>query len=241
VRTLAVISQKGGTGKTTVAVHLAVEAWAKGHRRVLMADLDPQRSAADWRRARVGAGPSLIESKPGALFVAQQAARRADVDLMVLDTRPAGDSDTTEAIRAADLCLVVLRPSFFDLKTVQRMTDMTDAMSTPAIFLLNQAPSSRSGRESPAVLEAIDILRQRGVAVAPIGLRNRTAYQSAVARGLTASELTPSSAASHEVGRLWKHMEQVLWPARPAATARLGRMPATRMARAVAMVGAAAD
>jgi chromosome partitioning protein len=108
VRTLAVLSQKDGTGKTTVAVHLAVAAWA-GQRRVLMADLDPQRSAAEWRRAREGSGRGLIESKPGTLFVAQQAAARAGVDLMVLDTRPAGDTDTAEAIRAADLCLVVLR------------------------------------------------------------------------------------------------------------------------------------
>ncbi len=120
MRTLAVLSQKGGTGKTTVAVHLAVAAWA-GQRRVLLADLDPQRSAAEWRRVRAGNGPGLIESKPGALFVAQQAAERAGVDLMVLDTRPCGDTDTAEAIRAADLCLVVLRPSFFDLKATQRM------------------------------------------------------------------------------------------------------------------------
>jgi cellulose biosynthesis protein BcsQ len=57
----------------------AVAAWA-GQRRVLMADLDPQRSSAEWRRMRTGPGPGLIESKPGALFVAQQAAERAGVD-----------------------------------------------------------------------------------------------------------------------------------------------------------------
>jgi chromosome partitioning protein len=225
VRTLAVLSQKGGTGKTTVAVHLAVAAWT-GQRRVLMADLDPQRSAADWRRARAGPGPGLIESKPGALFVAQQAAERAGVDLMVLDTRPAGDTDTAEAIRAADLCLVVLRPSFFDLKATQRMVEMTDAMNKPAIFLLNQAPSRRGEREPPAVLDTIEALRQRGLVLAPVGLRARAAYQTAVAKGLTAPESMPGSAAAREIALLWEHMEQTLWPARAA-----GHMPAAPFRR----------
>jgi chromosome partitioning protein len=216
VRTLAVLSQKGGTGKTTVAVHLAVAAWAEGQRRVLMADLDPQRSSAEWRRARQGAGPVLIESKPGALFVAQQAADRAGVDLMVLDTRPAGDTETAEAIRAADLCLVVLRPSFFDLKATQRMVEMTEAMNKPALFMLNQAPPRRGGREPPQVLETIEALRQRGLPLAPIGLRSRAAYQSSVARGLTAGEAFPGTPAARELALLWSHMEQALWPTKAA-------------------------
>jgi chromosome partitioning protein len=248
VRTLAVLSQKGGTGKTTVAVHLAVAAWA-GQRRVLMADLDPQRSAAEWRRARLGPGPGLIESKTGALFVAQQAAERAGVDLMVLDTRPAGDTDTAEAIRAADLCLVVLRPSFFDLKATQRMVEMTDAMNKPALFLLNQAPPRRGDREPAAVLEAIEALRQRGLVLAPVGLRSRAAYQWAVARGLTAAEVDAGSPAAREVDLLWTHMEQTLWPARPAGRlpeARFRRFPtaatiAAQAAAAAAAVSAAAE
>jgi chromosome partitioning protein len=214
MRTLAVLSQKGGTGKTTVAVHLAVAAWAKGQRRVLMADLDPQRSAAEWRRLRAGAGPGLIESKSSALFVAQQAADRANVDLMILDTRPASDSETAEVIRAADLCLVVLRPSFFDLKTVQRMAEMTGAMNKPTIFLLNQASSARGGREPAAVVEAVQSLRRRGLSVSPVGLRSRMAYQTAVAQGLTAQESTPGGAAAREIGLLWSHIEQALRPVR---------------------------
>jgi chromosome partitioning protein len=247
VRTLAVLSQKGGTGKTTVAVHLAVAAWA-GQRRVLMADLDPQRSAAEWRRARDGAGPGLIESKPGALFVAQQAAERAGVDLMVLDTRPTGDTDTAEAIRAADLCLVVLRPSFFDLKATQRMVEMTDAMNKPAIFLLNQAPPRRGEREPPCVLDAIEALRRRGLTLAPVGLRSRAAYQTAVAKGLTAPESAPGTTAAREIGLLWSHMEQTLWRARPAGRQPEARFPplstavmARQAAMAASAVGAAAE
>src|SRR6201996_5102532 len=183
MRTLAVLSQKGGTGKTTLAVHLAVAAWA-GRRRVLIADLDSQRSASEWRRARSGPGPSLIESKSGAVFVAQQASERAGVDLMVLDPRPAADSDTAEAIRCADLCLIVLRPTFFDLKATGRVVDMTRAMGKTGLFVLNQAPARRGDREGPAVRDTIAGLRALGLPVAPAGLRARSIYQSAVAEGL---------------------------------------------------------
>ena len=240
MRTLAVLSQKGGTGKTTLAVHLAVAAWA-GDMRVLIADLDPQRSASEWRRARTGPGPGLIESKAGALFVAQQASERAGVDLMVLDTRPSADSDAAEAIRCADLCLIVLRPSFFDLKATARMVDMTQAMGKTALFVLNQAPSRRGEREGPAVLEAVAALRALGLPLAPVGLRARTVYQTAVAKGLTAPETAPGSSAAREISLLWEHVENTLFLSRPAArrvTARPRLQPAYA-AMAVSGLGAA--
>ncbi len=91
---------------------------------------------------------------------------------------------------------------------------MTDAMNKPALFLLNQAPSRRGERELPAVLETIEALRQRGLVLAPVGLRRRAAYQAAVAKGLTTLESAPGSPAAREIGLLWNHMEQALWPAR---------------------------
>jgi chromosome partitioning protein len=239
MRTLAVLSQKGGTGKTTLAVHLAVAAWAE-QRRVLIADLDPQRSASEWRRARVGSGPGLIESKPGALFVAQQASERAGVDLMVLDTRPAADGDTAEAIRCADLCLVVLRPTFFDLKATARMVDMTQAMGKTAWFVLNQAPPRRGERESPAVLDAVETLKGLGLPIAPVGLRARAIYQQAVARGLTAQEATPASAGAREIELLWGHVGGALFMSHTAArrTVARPRLQPAYAAMALANTGA---
>ena len=237
MRTLAVLSQKGGTGKTTLAVHLAVAGWAE-QRRVLIADLDPQRSASEWRRARSRPGPGVIESKPGALFVAQQASERAGVDLMVLDTRPAADSDTAEAIRCADLCLIVLRPSFFDLKTTGRMVEMTRAMGKSPMFVLNQAPARRGEREGPAVQEAIDGLRALGLPMAPAGLRARSIYQTAVAEGLTAQEALPDSAPAREIDLLWRHVAEALFA--PRSHVRRGEVRPPRVAPAY-VVGARAE
>jgi chromosome partitioning protein len=132
---------------------------------------------------------------------------------MLLDTRPAQDSDIAEAVRLADLCLLVLRPSFFDIKAIARTLEMTRAMGKPALFVVNQAPAQREHREPPAVLEAISALRDMGAPLAPVGLRARNIYQSAVARGLTAQEAAPGSAAAQEISLLWAHVDQVLWPA----------------------------
>jgi chromosome partitioning protein len=211
---LAVLSQKGGTGKTTVAVHLAAAADAAGQR-VLLVDMDPQRSASDWRRMRGTNSPGLIEAKSGTLFVASQTAQRTGVDLMVLDTRPTQDSDLTEAIRMADLCLLVLRPCFFDIKAIGRTLDMTRAMGKQAVVLINQAPAQREGREPPAVLETVAALRKLGAPLAPVGLRARAAYQSAVGKGLVAQELAPQSAAAQEIDLLWTHIDRLLCPIGP--------------------------
>lgn len=212
MRTLVILSQKGGTGKTTIAVHLATAASAKGQH-VLIADLDPQRSATDWRRMRAAPAPALIEAKAGALFVASHTAERTGVDLMVLDTRPAQDSDITEAVRLADLCVVVLRPSFFDIKAIGRTLEMTRAMGKPALCVINQAPPQREHREPPAVLDTVAALRELGAPLAPVGLRSRHIYQSAVARGMTAQEVAPDGAASQEINLLWTHVDQMLWQA----------------------------
>jgi chromosome partitioning protein len=135
------------------------------------------------------------------------------VDLMVLDTRPAQDSDIAEAVRLADLCLLVLRPSFFDIKAISRTLEMTRAMCKPAMFVINQAPPQREHREPPAVLDAVAALRELGAPLAPVGLRSRHVYQSAVSRGLTAQEAVPGGSAAQEINLLWTHVEQVLWPA----------------------------
>ena len=173
---------------------------------------------------RQAEAPALIEAKAGTLFVASHTAERTGVNLMVLDTRPAQDSDIAEAVRLADLCVLVLRPSFFDLKAIGRTLEMTRAMGKPALFVVNQAPAQREHREPPAVLETVAALRELGAPLAPVGLRSRNIYQTAVARGLTAQELAPESAAAQEVNLLWSHIDQLLWPAAdqvraPASTA----------------------
>jgi chromosome partitioning protein len=209
---LAVLSRKGGTGKTTVAVHLAAAAQAAGMN-VLLGDMDPQRSALDWSKERAAMEPNVIEMKPGAMFIGvQQAARAGVTDLMVLDSRSNYDAEAAEAVRYADLCLIVVRPCFFDIRAIARTVELVANMRKAGMFVINQAPSRRNGEEPRLIREAVEALEGFGLPVAPVGLRYRQAYQNAVRNGLAAQELEPDSLAAFEINALWHHVRRELWP-----------------------------
>ncbi len=211
MRTLAVLSRKGGTGKTTVALHLAAAAHKEG-RSTILCDMDPQRSALDWRRERRIDGPDVAEAKVGTLFTARQSAVRAGVDLMVLDTRPSSDMESAEAVRFADLCLIVVRPCYFDLRAIVRTVELVTNMNRRGLFVLNQAPIRHRGTEPKLIRETVAELERLGLPVADVGLRFRTAYQTAVRQGLAAQEVEPHSNAAVEINALWRQVSRDLWP-----------------------------
>lgn len=214
MRTIAVLSRKGGTGKTTVSVQLAVAAHLSG-RRTTIIDLDPQRSALDWRRERDVEGPTVLDGKAGGLFTSQLNARRSGTELLMLDTRASNDVESAEAARMADFCLLVVRPSFFDVQSIARTAELVTNLRKPAYFVVNQAPSRRNGEEPMLIREAAEMLRGFGVPLAPVGLRYRAAYQNAVRAGRAAQEIAPDSLAAFEVNTLWHYVKRELWPAEP--------------------------
>ena len=137
MKTLSVLSCKGGTGKTTLALHLAVAAQRAG-RSTLVADLDRQRACLDWRRERGEGKPAVEEAKPGSLFTIQQAAQRLGSDLMIIDTASSREEDSAYAIKCADLCLIVVRPSFLDLKSVVGSAQAVLNQCKQAVFIVNR-------------------------------------------------------------------------------------------------------
>jgi chromosome partitioning protein len=211
MQTLAVLARKGGTGKTTVAVHLAAAAQACGIN-VVLGDMDPQRSALDWRRERLQDGPVVVEMKPGSMFHARQQAARVGTDLLLLDSRCSSEAEAAEAVRFADLCLIVVRPCFFDIRAIARTVELVTNMRKPGLFVINQAPSRRNGEEPRQIRDAVEMLEGFGLPVAPIGLRYRVAYQDAVRQGLGAQEVEPDSLAAFEINALWRHVQRELWP-----------------------------
>ena len=223
MKTIAVLSRKGGSGKSTLAIHLAAAAGAGG-RRAILVDMDPQRSSLDWSRERKAEWPVVIEGRAGALFTTHRAAERQGLDLMVIDTRAAADAEAAEAARQADLCLIVVRPGFFDLQAVGRTVEMVANMRRAGLFVLNQAPARRNGVEPPIIRDALALLASHDFPVAEIGLRHRAAYQSAMGRGLGAQEAQPDSQAAFEINSLWQHVADRLWPT-PGRHVYRGRSP----------------
>lgn len=214
MQTVAVMSRKGGAGKTTIAVNLAVAAQARG-RRVLLADLDVQRSAVEAMRQRPRMSPAVFEAAPGKLFQLRQVCERERFDLMIIDTPPAPEVDVLEAVRNADFCLLVARPSFLDIAAVARSGEMVRRLGRPYATVLNQAPGLRGGHETPTVLRAAEALRVAGMKPTPVGLRARTTFQSAMALGLAVEEYRPGSPGAQEIERLWAFVADQLEPRRP--------------------------
>lgn len=224
MKTLAVLSRKGGTGKTTLAIHLAAAAEADG-RRTILADTDRQHSAVEWRRERQIVSPVVEAVKPGALFARQQDAARAGFGLMVVDTGPSIEEDVEQAVRCADFCLVVARPNFFDIRAVAESAALADRFHRPVAFVLNQAPHRQDSIEAPVLVESVKALRALGFPVLPIGLRSRVAYQNAAATGAVAQELDPDGNAGAEMVALWRHVSERLWPSTPRVVAETAYPP----------------
>lgn len=209
MKTIVVTSRKGGVGKTTVSVNIALAAFAAGSR-VLLADIDPQRSTTDALKARTRPGPSLVETSAGKLFQLHMAAGREGVDLLVIDTPSTPEAEVALAMNLADLCVLVSRPNFLDVASVVRSADAVRRLGRTGVVVLNQAPPSRKGVEPPAVLRAIEALRFGGLPLATVGLRARAAYQAAIAHGASVAEWAPDSTAAREIAGLWRDLERRL-------------------------------
>ena len=214
-RTLTLLSSKGGTGKTTLAVQLAVIAAGLGLEPVLL-DCDPQRSASDWSSVRGLPKPQVIRVQPQMMKELHFRLRQSEVKLLIIDTPPSGGPETTDALSLSDLSLIVCRPSAFDVWAVGRAAQLASQLSFRSEFVINQAPAKRSGRESATVLEAAETLRRYGVSVAPIGLRTRVDYSNAVKTGRSVTETAPESVAAKELLHLWSHVDEMLWGGRAA-------------------------
>jgi chromosome partitioning protein len=208
LRTLAVIALKGGSGKTTVATHLALAAHLRGVA-TLVADVDPQRSAQNILASRVASGPDCVATTGASLLSTQFAAVGLKKQLLVVDTPAGMVEDVTEAVVLADLCVMVVRPTLIDLSGLARTLTLVRRLAKPAIVVMNQAPTAREGVEPPLVARALRGLDYMQVVTAPTILRSRTIYQTALETGRSAEE-SGETAAATEVAALWTYVEATL-------------------------------
>jgi chromosome partitioning protein len=218
VKTLAVMSRKGGAGKTTVAVNLTLAARAMGVRAVL-ADADPMRSAHEVLKGRDEAPGLLFETSAAKLFALTEASRRAGVELLVIDTPAAPEADVAEAVKVADLCLAVARPTYLDLAAAVLSVAVIQRLGRQGQIILNQCPPSRAGVEPPSVVKAFEALRFANLPVATTALRARMVYQTAFAQGRSVLEIDEAGAAAREVRALFGQVWRRLNGERPAAAA----------------------
>jgi chromosome partitioning protein len=197
MRTIAVMSQKGGAGKTTLSVHLAVAAQQAGYRAAIV-DLDPQATARKWGDKR-GAEPEAIGDHAERLPHLIEAARTNGADLLIIDTAPNADRASLAAARAADLILIPCRPAAFDLEAIEATSDLASIAKKPAWVVLNSAPI-----RSAITDEAAKGLKAKGTKVCPHVIHVWVAYSHSVIDGRTALEFEPEGKAADEVRTLFK-------------------------------------
>jgi chromosome partitioning protein len=196
MKTLAILSRKGGAGKTTIAVHLAVAAESRGIATAVF-DLDPQASAAIWSDHRGEAIPAVIPAQAPRLSSLLAQATKNRADLVILDTAPHADTIASEAATHADAILIPCRPSGFDLDAIGASVRLAKAADKPAYIVINAAPTR--GVEAA---EAIEALANAKLKVCPIVLHHRKAFASRIHEGRTAQEFDPDGKAAMEIRAL---------------------------------------
>lgn len=203
MHTLALVSQKGGSGKTTLAVHLAVAAMQAGEQ-VTLLDTDPQGSAQAWAQMRQQGAPAVLSLPPAA--VPRQLATLA-ATLVVIDTAPHTAVSLATVTTVATALLIPCRPTALDLAAVAATVALARAAQTPTAFVLTACPA-----RAPEVAEARTVLAIHGFPVAPVLIGERRTYARAIAGGAAVTEYEPQGKAAQEIAALWRWVHDHVLP-----------------------------
>ena len=202
---IAVIAQKGGTGKTTMTLALAVAAQLAGKVAAVI-DLDPQATASNWSDRRQADSPVVVSTQPARLPHVLKSAEESGAALVLIDTPPRAEQAALAAAKAADLILIPCRPAIYDLETVSTTLELIRiAGEKPVAAVLNGVPPRGSKKD-----QAEEVIRELGVPVCPASFGWRAAFSDAGAVGQTAQEYDPSSKSATETEEVYRFASKLI-------------------------------
>lgn len=204
MQTLVINSQKGGSGKTTLCAHLAVEAERIGDGPVYVIDTDPQGTLSTWHEHRQSETPRRAEVALDGLAAGLDVLRSRDVAYCFIDTAPTRTDENAALFQLADLVLVPIRPSPSDLWAAAATVGLLKRSEIPFLFVLMQAKANAS-----ITAQAAAALSHYGP-VAQIFIADRVPYAASMTDGRTALELSPKGPAAIETAALWKNIKTCL-------------------------------
>ncbi len=197
-------SQKGGSGKTTLSGHLAVQAQLAGAGPVVLIDIDPQGSLADWWNEREADLPAFAQTTVSRLASDLAILRQQGFKLAVIDTPPAITMAIQSVISVAELIVIPTRPSPHDLRAVGATVDLCERAGKPLLFVVNGATP-----KAKITSEAAVALSQHGT-VAPVTIHHRTDFAGSMIDGRTVMEVDPKGRSAQEVIHLWDYISDRL-------------------------------
>src|SRR3546814_247875 len=204
MRVLALASQKGGSGKTTLSGHLAVQAQLAGAGPVVLIDIDPQGSLADWWNEREADMPAFAQTTVAQLQADLDSLRQQGFKLAVIDTPPAITMAIQSVISVAELIVIPTRPSPHDLRAAGATVDLCERAGKPLLFVVNAATP-----RAKLTYEAAIALSQHGT-VAPVTLHHRTDFAASMIDGRTVMEADSKGKSSREIQDLWTYVSDRL-------------------------------
>ncbi|MGB0747398.1 MAG: ParA family partition ATPase [Magnetospiraceae bacterium] len=207
-RVLTIAQGKGGAGKTTLAVQLAVALRNTGKSVALM-DIDPQKSLSGWHAVRMTRDPAAQEIDLSAVAgwrVGTELDRlRGSHDYVIIDSPPHAETETKHALNAADLALIPLQPSPMDLWATKATIDAASRERAHTLIVLNRVPPR--AKVTAKILAAI---KDQGLRAAKTSIGNRTAFASSMMEGLGVTEAAKRSVAAAEINALLQEVRRLI-------------------------------
>lgn len=204
--TISIIGQKGGSGKTTVALGLAVTAAHVGET-VVVIDTDPQTNAMNWKDRREDENPTVISIQASRIRQTVDAARTSGADLVIIDTAGKNETASIEAARVSDLVLVPSRPQIFDMDTLPTVRTMLRAGGDPKAYVLYNFVHPQ-GTQLVDKLKSLTV-EHCGLQACPVHLTQRAVYPDSQARGKGPQEIEPQNRAVAELEELYLFIQKI--------------------------------
>lgn len=200
MQTIVIESQKGGSGKTMLAAHLAVEAERNGESAWVI-DTDRQATLSLWHERRKNETPQRLDAPLERIPEGLKKIAAQNADFCFIDTAPTLSDQNTRLLSLASLVLIPVRPSPSDLWAVAETVELVKAARKPFLFVITQAKP-----QANITAQAAAALSQHG-RVAQAFVADRVAYAAAMTGGNTAPELAATSRAAHEIEALWQEIK----------------------------------